>query len=332
MIWLVKRITRSILAIFFAITISFFLVRLMPGNPITSLLFQYIEQYRMPPEKATEMISALFAVNLNEPLWIQYIKYISNVFSGNLGISLATYGTPVIELIAYALPWTVFIVSTSLILSFAIGVVSGMIIAYKRGGILDNVLSLYSSVTASIPSYIIGVLLLIFLSIQLGIFPRGGCYNPQYDPATKGLTLEFISSVFYYATLPIISYLIVSVGSWTLTMKGSTISVLGEDYVMAAEARGLKKRRIVLKYVGRTAILPLYTSLLISIGGMFGGSIFIETIFSYRGMGYLLSRSLQYFDYPVIQGCLNIIIVAVIIANLIADISYGLLDPRIRVR
>jgi len=325
--WVVKRFFRSIMAIFLSITITFFLVRLMPGNPISALLYQYIVEYRIPQDKAMEMVSALFAINLNEPLWLQYVKYIYNFFKGDLGISLTSYGTPVITLIVYALPWTAFIVSLSLILSFTVGIMLGMLMAYKRGGLLDNALSTYASVIASIPSYIIGILLLFFLSYQLGIFPRGGCYDPNVKP---GFTVEFISSVLYHAVLPVASYFIVSMGSWALVMKGSTISVLGEDYVMAAEARGLKKRRIVLSYVGRTAILPLFTSLLISIGAMFGGSIFIETIFLYRGMGYLLSRSLSNFDYPVLQGCLNIVIISTISANFIADILYSKIDPRVR--
>lgn len=327
--WILKRLCRCILAIFISMTITFFLVHLMPGNPISSMLYQFIVEYHMPPDKAKELIGALFAINLDEPLWLQYLKYFYNFFRGNLGTSYTSYGTPVMVLIAYALPWTVFIVSISLIFSFITGVVLGMIMAYKRGGILDNALSIYASVIASVPSYIVGTLLLIFLSYKLGIFPRGGCYAPGIKP---GFTLEFISSVLYHAALPTLSYVITTMGSWALTMKSSTISVLGEDYVMAAEARGLKKRRIIFSYVGRTAILPLFTSLLISLGAMFGGSIFIETIFLYRGMGYLLSRSLSFFDYPVLHGCLNIVIVSVIVANFIADILYSKIDPRIKVR
>lgn len=315
------------MAILLSTSITFFLVRLMPGNPISSLLYQYIVEFRLPPDKATEIVSALFAIDLNEPLWSQYLKYIYNVLRGNLGFSYTSYGTPVITMIAYALPWTIFIVSISIILSFSTGILLGMIAAYKRGGLLDNSLSLYASAVASLPSYVIGVLLLIFLSYNLGIFPRGGCYDPRIQP---GFTLEFISSVLYHACLPVLSYTITNMGSWALTMKNSTISVLGEDYVLAAEARGLKKRRIIISYVGRTAILPLFTSLMISIGAMFGGSIFIETIFLYRGMGYLLSRSLSVFDYPVLQGCLNIVIISTIVANFIADILYSKIDPRVR--
>ena len=325
--WVIGRALRSIAAILFSITITFFLVRLMPGNPVTSLLYQYIEVYHLPPDRALELVSSLFAINLNEPIWLQYIKYIYNVLRGDLGFSLTSYGTPVTVLIAYALPWTVFIVSLSLISSFTAGIALGMVIAYRRGKLLDNIFSLYASVIASFPNYVIGVLLLVFLSIQLGIFPRGGCYATGINP---GFTLEFISSVLYHATLPVLSYFITTMGSWALMIKSSTISVLGEDYVMAAEARGLKKRRVTFSYVGRNAILPLFTSLLINIGVMFGGSIFIETIFLYRGMGFLISRSLSLFDYPVLQGCLNIVILSTIIANFIADMLYSKIDPRIR--
>ncbi|MEM1989740.1 MAG: ABC transporter permease, partial [Candidatus Bathyarchaeia archaeon] len=223
--------------------------------------------------------------------------------------------------------WTIFVTSISLTISFMIGVSLGMLIAYRRGRLIDTFISLFSSISSAIPAYIIALLLLMYLGFTLRLFPTGGIYDINVSP---GFNLPFIFSVLHHASLPIISYVIVSFGTWTLAMKGSTISVLGEDYVAAAEARGLRKRRIIFSYVGRTAILPLATSLAINIGYMFGGAIFIETVFSYRGIGYLLSAALSLRDYPVIQGCFFVITTAIILANFITDVAYSKLDPRIR--
>ncbi|MEM3449893.1 MAG: ABC transporter permease, partial [Nitrososphaerota archaeon] len=202
------------------------------------------------------MVEAVFNVDFNEPLWNQYLKYITRILQGDMGKSYTmNYGQPVLNLIMWHLPWTLFSVSIALVLSFFTGILLGMFIAYRRGGQLDRIMTTYSLLTASIPSYVIGILMIFAFCFFIPLFPWGGVYSANVTP---GFNLPFIVDVLRYAALPIMSYFIVNMGSWALIMKNSTISVLGEDYVYAAEARGLKDRRIAIKYVGRNAIMPVF--------------------------------------------------------------------------
>ncbi|MEM2454932.1 MAG: ABC transporter permease [Candidatus Bathyarchaeia archaeon] len=323
--WIAKRIAKAILTMWIVITITFVLVRLMPGNPMLALYIQYVVQQQMEPERAKALIARLYNMNLDDPLYVQYIDYFSHLIRGDLGRSI-TRGNPVAEMIAYALPWTVFILSLGICISFVLGILWGGLMAYK-GGLFDHVSSAFCTIISSTPSYIIAILLIYILHFQLNIFPAGGLYTLGITP---GFTLEFISDVLWHATLPIITYVMVTAGSWALLMKGSVISVLGADYVAAAEARGLKKRKIMWSYVMRNAMLPLFTSLLISMGYIFGGSVFIENVFAYKGMGYMMITALNARDYTLMQGIFNVTTFTVVLANFIADLSYGKLDPRIR--
>lgn len=323
--WIIRRIILAFLTVYIVITITFFLVRLMPGNIIDMLLLEY-QRMGVPRELALAEIAALYNINLSEPIWMQYIRYVGSLLRGDLGLCYISR-VPVADALLHALPWTVFLLSISITISFVIGVVLGMLMAYKRGGILDNALSTFASISYAIPNYILGLLLLYFFAIYYPIFPARGAYDINIAP---GFTLEFISSVLHHSILPMLAYILTSVGGWMLAMRSSTVRVLGEDYVVAAEARGLKTSRIVTTYVGRNAIIPLFTSFAISLGYMFGGSVFIETYFSYPGIGQILGLAMSYRDYPLIQGGVLLITSAVVISNLIADLLYAKLDPRIR--
>jgi len=326
--WIVTRLIRAVVTIYVVISLTFFLVRLMPGNPIQTYIETLVRNARIPREKAYLMAQDLFGLNLDRPLWEQYFEYMMNVFRGNLGTSInIVFQTPVIEIIARTLPWTIFVVSISMMISFAVGVLLGMFIAYRRNTLSDHIITTVSSILSAVPAYVTALLFLWILYFQLGIGAKGGTYNPFINP---GMTWQFIGSVLNHAFLPILSYVILSFGGWVLAMKGATLGTLGEDYVMAAEARGLRRRRIILSYVGRNSIIPVFTSLAINIGYMFGGAIFVETVFSYKGMGYLIGSALGMLDYPVIQGCFLVITVATILANFIADLLYSKLDPRIQ--
>jgi len=313
------------ITILFVISFNFFLIRLMPGNPADYLLMQLIYERSIPVEEAYKIVQVYFGMNLTRPLHEQYIEYLTSLLRGDLGRSLLSLNTPVSKIIAQSLPWTVFPISISVIISFAIGVSLGMVAAYKRGGKFDRVFLVIAPIFNSIPNYIYALIFLYSLAVIARIFPLYGAYSVK-----PGFTLEFISDAFYHAALPILSYVVASFAGWGLAMRGSTISVLGEDYVTAAEARGLPKRRITFSYVGRNAILPLFTSLLISLGYVVGGAVFIETTFSYPGIGYFLVQSVYGRDYTLMQGCFLVLTVAIVIANFIADLVYSRLDPRIK--
>jgi peptide/nickel transport system permease protein len=221
-------------------------------------------------------------------------------------------------------------VGVSLMISFFIGIVLGLLMAYRREGILDQLLTVFASVTTSIPNYLIAILLVVWLGVQWGIVPIAqmrGSLSPGVHPE---LSLAFVKDVFFHASLPIFTYVLTTLGGWMLTMKSSTISVLEEDYVTVARAKGLQGSRIVSAYVGRNAALPLFTQLTIAIGFAVSGSLLIESIFRYEGIGIRLIQAIQRRDYTVMQAIFVIITLSVIIANLFADVLYSWIDPRIK--
>jgi peptide/nickel transport system permease protein len=268
----------------------------------------------------------MYGYDPNQPLLDRLVTYVKRLLKGDLGYSMI-YRASVNQIIAKALPWTAFVVSVSLLLSFSMGVILGTLVAWKRRSILDPLVTGYASFTAATPDYVTAMLLLLFFAINLKWFPSKGAYDIGIEP---GFSLAFIGNVLHHAALPILSYTLEAVGGWALAMKGAAISVLGEDYIMAAKARGLKDQRIVTSYLARNSILPLITGLAISFGAMFGGSILIETIFNYPGMGWFFSQALMRKDYGMMQGLFLLTITATILANFLADILYAKLDPRVR--
>jgi peptide/nickel transport system permease protein len=329
--FLLRRLAKALFTIWFVTTLVFFLIRLMPGNPVEVYINELIVQYSMPYDQAKAQAAGLFNVDLDAPLTQQYVGYMTGLLQGDLGTSLRSPGTPVIEIIAKFLPWTLFSVGTGLLVSFTVGMLLGMLAAYHRDAFWEPAVSGIGSLLSSIPDYIIGILLLVYLGVRWGlvdITKMRGSYSPDVQP---GFTGEFIADIFSHAALPIATYVLATIGAWILTMKSNTIGTLGEDYVTVARARGLPESRITTAYVGRNASLPLIAQLAISIGFVVGGSILIEFIFVYQGIGYQLRQAINNRDYTVMQGIFLIITIAVILSNLLADYVYGWLDPRIRV-
>ncbi len=321
-----KRVGLAFATLFLMMTLTFFVVRNTPGDAVQEIAMYYVQQYGISIDEAVRWVSAMYGYNPDEPLWKQYLDYVSGLLRGNLGQSIL-YQVSVNEIVVKALPWTVLVLATSLLLSFAIGILMGMVIAWKRKTILDPLVTMYASFTGATPDYITALILLIIFAINLKWFPTKGAYDAGLTP---GFNLPFLKSVFHHAVLPITAYAFENTAAWALAMKGSAVSVLGEDYITAARARGLKERRIVVRYVGRNAILPMVTALAIAMGGMLGGSVLIESIFNYPGVGWFLSEAVQRRDYGMMQGLFFLIAAAVIFANLIADLLYSWLDPRIR--
>jgi len=323
---LIKRTGVALLTIAVAAFITFIVVQNVPGDPIYEWAMELVQTSGLDFETAYKVAAQMYGYDPNEPLIHRLAVYVKRLLRGNLGYSMI-YRASVNEIIAKALPWTAFVVSISLLLSFSLGVVLGTVIAWKRRSFLDPVVTGYASFTAATPDYVTAMLLLLFFAINLKWFPTRGAYDVGLTP---GFNLRFIGNVLHHAALPILSFTLEAVGGWALAMKGSAVSVLGEDYIMAAKARGLKDRRIVVSYLARNSILPLITGLAISFGGMFGGSILIETIFNYPGMGWFFSQALTRKDYGMMQGLFLLTIAATIIANLLADLIYARLDPRVR--
>ncbi len=324
-----RAVGKALLTVFAVVTLTFFLIRLMPGNPIEVYINTLVSEQGMSYTEAADIVKGKFSVDLNRPVLEQYVIFMGNLARGNLGNSLLTEGVSATDLILQYLPWTLFAVGLGLFLSFGIGIAFGVLTAYWRNSILDHVLSSIGAVLASIPDYLIGIMIVVFLGVQLRLVPitqMRGAISPGIVP---GPTLDFFGDILFHAALPVATYVLAHVGVWMLTMKNSTLATLGEDFVTAARARGLSDGRITTAYVGRNAVLPLFTQFTISAGFILGGSVFIETIFVYQGLGWLLKRSIDTRDYPVMQGIILLITVAVVIANLVADLLYSRLDPRI---
>ncbi|KAA3659524.1 MAG: ABC transporter permease [Chloroflexi bacterium] len=311
-------------------TFTFFLIRLLPGNPIEQYVNQLVLQYGIPIHEARDQASALFAIDFERSVILQYFDYVGNLLKGDLGTSILSPGTSVSSIILEWLPWTIFSVGTGLILSFLIGVVLGLLMAYRRDSIFDHVLTFYASIMTSVPNYLIAIIIIVFFGVRMELFSISemrGVLSPGVQPE---LSWAFIKDAWFHASIPIFVYVITGVGGWMLTMKSSTIGILEEDYVTVSRAKGLKDSRILTAYVGRNASLPIFTQLAIAIGFIVGGSVIIETLFQYRGIGFTLLQSVQRRDYTLMQGVFLILTFSVILANLLADILYSWIDPRIR--
>lgn len=328
--WILKRVLSAFLTILLSATFMFCLIRLMPGNPVDAFVAWMMQQYygTMSYEEIMAMAKTILGFMPKAPLWKQYLQFLKGVFTGNLGKSI-TYQVPVTEMLSKALGWSVFLLSIALVLSFTIGILFGMFLAYRRGTKFESFMTTFLMCWRGVPDYIVGLVLLWVFGFTLKWFPTRGAYSPTVTP---GFNLPFIIDVIKHAVLPVTTYVLVHVAFWTLMMRGSTISVLGEDYVTAAEARGLPSRRIIISYVGKNAILPLFTLFLIAIGWIFSGSVFIETIFNYPGIGYYLVQAVNLRDWTLMQGAFLIIIIAVVLGCFLADVLYAYLDPRVRIK
>lgn len=324
--YLAKRVAMSLVIIYIVLTLSFFMIRLMPGNPMSALESQLRTQGGMTDQEIQQRVATIYGVVPNDPVLVQYKDYLLNILHGNLGVPITNPGTTITAVIAEALPWTILVVAVSLIISFVIGVAIGSAMAAFQESRFAKIMTFVVSFLSAVPSYLVAIVMLYVLTAMYRVFPSGGAYGVNVTPGLNG---PYLASVVYHAILPIAATVITSFGGWALAMKGSAVSVLGAEYVRAAESRGLSDRRISRSYVGRNSMLPMITQLALSIGFMFGGSVFIETYFQYPGIGYYMIQSVNQRDYSLMMGCFLLITVSVVITNLLVDLLYPLVDPRI---
>lgn len=327
----VRRVSKALFTIVFVTSLTFFVIRLMPGSPVEAYIAKQMAEYGVSYVDAAAAASALFAIDPREPLYSQYFRYLGRLSHGDLGKSLVSSGAPVSRIILQYLPWTLFSVGLGLLIAFTLGITLGMVMAYRRETLLEHILSILASLFHSIPNYLLALMIIVFFGVRLGWLPMTkmrGSYSPGVNP---NLSVSFILDALYHASLPIVVYVLTSIGSWMLIMKSSTLAALDEDHVTAAKARGLRDGRITTAYVGRNAILPLFTQLAVAIGFVAGGSLLVEKVFQYQGVGLILGNVVNQRDYPVMQGIFLVITFSVVVANLLADLLYSRLDPRIRV-
>lgn len=313
-----------LVAVWAAVTVNFGIPRLVKGNPVDVILAKTQSVTPMPPE-ARHALELQFGIT-HDPIWKQYLDYLGNLFHGQLGLSVSYYPTPVATVISQTLPWTVILVGVATIVSVLAGIGLGMLAGWRRGTWLDSLIPA-TTFLAAIPYFWLALVLLFVLGGVLSWFPL----NSGYDYSTTiGWNGPFIASAIYHAILPAVAIVLASVAGWMLGMRNMMVSTMAEDYVMTAEAKGLKRRRIMISYAARNAVLPSVAGFAISLGFVVSGSIVTEIVFSYPGIGTSLVAAVQNADYPLMQGIFLIIALSVLGANFIVDLLYAVIDPRTR--
>lgn len=322
MSFLMRRFGFYFAAFVIAISFNFLLPRLMPGDPVEALFAA--AQGKMDISQMDAVREMYGFVDGN--ILVQYLHYIKSVFTLDLGPSVLMFPIDVSSVIGMALPWTLFLALGSLIVALIIGVTVGTYASYRREGWFGQWVPPILAFISNFP-YIVTALLLFYLfGLKFELLPLAYTYDPALTPEFSWV---FISSVIEHAILPVGSMVVVGIATWVFNMRNAMINVLGEDYVTMAEAKGLSSIRVMVRYAGRNAILPVATAIAMAIGFSFAGSIMTEVVFNYQGLGNILLKGIIARDYPLIQAILLILVTAVLTANFIADLLYVWLDPRI---
>lgn len=323
--FILRRLAFYLVAFWASVTLNFFLPRLMPGDPISRMMSQ--SQGRMTPEQV-EQLQRLFGLD-NRPMWLQYVDYWTSMFSGRMGVSISRFPTPVSDVIASQIGWTILLGVTALLIAAVLGNLLGILAAWRRGGWLDSVLPPVLVFIGSFPYFWLAMGALYLFGITLGWFPLRHAFRAGLIPSLSSPI--FLADVAWHLVLPAATIVLVSIGGWMLSMRNTMITTTSEDYIVMAEAKGLTPRRIMLGYAARNATLPAVTNFGMSIGFVVGGALLTETVFAYPGLGYQLLSAVTALDYPLMQGIFLTITAAVLVANFLIDILYVRLDPRVRV-
>ncbi|WNM38836.1 ABC transporter permease [Micromonospora halotolerans] len=306
-----------------AITLNFFIPRLVPGDPVQSLISR--NQGRISAD-AIDSLRVLFGLDSHENMWEQYLDYWRQLLHGDLGLSFTFFPTPVSTVIGDSLPWTVGLVGITTIISFLVGTGLGVGAGWRRGSWVDGLLPA-TTFLSSIPYFWLGLVAIAVFTGPGSFFPSSGGYEAGLVPAFDGY---FIPSAIKHSILPAATILVSSMSGWILSMRNMMVTVSSEDYITVAHAKGLSERRVALSYAARNALLPNVSGFALSLGFIVGGTLLVEIVFSYPGLGYQLFQAVGYKDYPLMQGIFLIITISVLVANLLADVAYLLLDPRTR--
>lgn len=328
--YVVRRIAQFLIVLWAAATLNFFLPRLAPGNPVRERLLSAASEGGMLQAGIEEMVRAYNEqFGLDKPLWVQYGRYMWHIAHLDFGYSIANYPAKVSTMILGALPWTIGLLTLSAVIAFVLGTLLGALIAWPRAPRVFQYLIVPMITLSAIPYFLLGLVLIYIFGIALPLLPLSGGYSLGAIPH---LTLPFIMDILRHMFLPSLSIVLASAGFWSLGMRGMMITTKGEDYINFAEAKGLRDRRIFLNYAVRNAVLPQVTSFAINLGTIIGGSVIVEVIFGYPGIGSLLYSAIAGSDYFVIYGIVYMTVLAIAIATLLIDLIYPILDPRISYR
>ncbi len=326
MAYLIRRLEFLVITLWAAVTINFLLPRLMPGNPAQAVM----SRIRGPVNPETRhTMEVAFGLDTHQSLLAQYGQYLGDIAQGKFGVSISNFPTPVSQVILVALPWTLGLIGITTIISFVLGTLLGMVSAWRRGRMADNVLPPVFIVMSALPYFWLGLLSIFVFSVSLRWFPLGF----GSDVGSSGaLSWSYLGQVISHAALPAITVVVTSIGGWILTMRNNMIATLSEDYVKMARAKGLSPLRIMVQYAGRNAVLPNITGFAMSLGFVLSGALLTEIVFNYPGLGFVLYQAVTGEDYPLMQAIFLIITVAVLLAIVAADLVNIWLDPRTRGR
>ena len=324
MYFIIRRLIFYVITAWVALTINFFIPRLMPGNAVQAILAKFPD---LQPS-AYHALEAMLGVGHPGSIWHQYATYVVDVSHFNFGTSVAEYPAQVSTLLGETLPWTITLVGTATVIAFVIGTGLGIVAGWRHGGSLDRVLPGLMFLQA-IPYFFFALILLELFALKLHVFPVGQGYGQGLIP---GWHWDFISSAIYHSLLPALTIVLTSIAGWMLQMRNVMITTTGEDYVVAAQAKGLHDRRVIFTYAARNAILPQLQGFGLAIGFVVSGALVMEIVFSYPGIGLLLVNAVTSNDYALTQGIFLVITFTVLLANLIVDFIIVFVDPRARAR
>jgi peptide/nickel transport system permease protein len=320
--FVLSKVLGAIGSLFFVLVVNFFLFRVLPGDPARTL-------GRGRFRTAKQLAEFRHTYGLDESLPRQFVVFLENTFTGHLGISLR-YRVPVSDLIWERLWPTVLLVGTSTLLATVIGVYIGMIGAWNRGRTFDRFSTGITLTLYSMPEWWLGLLLIAAFAVGIGplpgVFPTGGLHSTDVDPASVAGVID----TAWHLTLPVITLTLAYLADYSLVMRSSLLDELGQDYLVTARAKGLRDIAVRRHHAARNALLPTVTLTAINIGFVVSGAITIETVFSIPGLGLLSYEAISIPDFWVLQGTFLVASAAVILANLAANLLYGLLDPRVR--
>lgn len=329
--YFLKRLLQFVAIAFLAATINFFFPRMSGQDPIRQKLIQLQAQ---GVNVASEDVAGLVDTytrkfGLDRPLWQQYLTYLGDMARLDFGVSISDYPATVLSILGRALPWTVGLLLSATLISFAIGTFVGALLAWDKAPYFLRVIFPAFFTFSAVPFYLMGIVLLYLFAFRIPLFPLFGGFGTQAIP---NLSMEFAMDVLHHSFLPALSIVLAQVGFWAMGMRSMMVTIQGEDYMLQAEAKGLNNQRIFYRYAMRNAILPQITGLALSLGTIISGAILVEVVFSYPGVGSVLLKAVRGFDWFVIQGVVFLIILSVAFTMLVIDLIYPLLDPRISYR
>ena len=317
--FIATRLLHSLFVLLAVVTLMFLMFRLMPGDPMAAYISETLS------EESRQSIRAQFG--LDRPLWQQYLIYLANLCRGELGMSFFLK-EPVWNVVITALPNTLALTVSALVLAYIFGVVTGAFLASQRGSLIEGVTIPVVLATRAAPEFWVGMILLSVFAFSLGWFPSGGAASPgaMYASEWQRMTsLDFL----HHLALPVITLALYLQGLPLLLMRSTMLDVMHEEYVTMARMKGLSTRRIVLHHAARNAMLPVATAFTLSLGQLVGGNVVIEIVFSWPGLGRILVQAVSSSDYPLAQGAFLLVAFALISMNFVADLCYAVLDPRV---